>query len=221
MSPLNRKRYAVLAGFTMISVALLWAASYAPLKGEYKHPSAREVGEFLLSLFAIAFLVERAVAVAMGLFRAPSEAQLRQRAAIELEDVESAYEPTGDPQAKKAGAAQEGVAEDAALDLAAHEAFTAQYAMAAATIIGFLLAIGGVSTLSTFIKPPAMDGSTSLEFHLFHAMDALLTAGAIGGGSKAVEVMAKALLAFAQSIAVKRTEPKAKAEPAARKPMAR
>ena len=174
-------------------LCLLIFSTLATNKSTYKSPNPRDVASLLLSLFAIALLVERTIAVLFSVLRTPAEVAKLSQSLDEMSYVQNHYEPPGDLTAEKTHEVQACIAAEAVYEHVAYAALTEQYVFMVGTLIGLLLSISGVSTLNTFVSAPV--GGGKLE-HLFYAMDALLTAGAIGGGSKGIHSMATAIFSF-------------------------
>jgi hypothetical protein len=133
-----------------------------------------------VNLFFITVIVERFIEVFNSIWR--REGRLVLARALE----------TADPGPKKIEAQKE---------LDAYRARTQTLAMYTGYALGIIVGLAGVRILTVMFETSSLTGTQEI---LFHAMDVLLTAGLIGGGSKGInavtDVFGKYLEATSQKV---------------------
>lgn len=148
----------------------------------FKRVTTADIESLAIGLFGVSLLIERTVAIGVTLLATPLSVR---RAAVRVHRaasrVESGYESRGEPDPR--------VIKDEALEEIENEALFNLLVTMAAFTLALLLGSAGISSLSTFANQPE-----TWQRVPFRALDGLLTAGTIAGGSRGIHTMAMALI---------------------------
>jgi hypothetical protein len=175
---------------TILAIALL-AARYVPAEAPPKASSIEDLVTVSLSILGIVLMLERAIEAYVSLFREPGRRKLR-----EILDTWSS-EGSSYGEGNESGSQQARLAQqETELRLWEYSEGTRRLTLALGVVFSAALAVGGVSTLRSFVD---IYGVSVFQCQLLLVLDVLLTIGVLVGGSQGVHTIAVRVLGLLQS----------------------
>lgn len=161
--------------------------------------------QVLGSLFVIALVCERALEVFVTTWRGP-DADRKHEAVVQLEKTITEHSKLSDSEKQ----AREGelTKVKAALEAAQvaeveHKQETRTFALAAAFIVGLLVSLFGVRTLSNLMDVSLLKPGYPIQSACLAALDVFLTGCVIAGGSEAIHKIMQAILDVMEATSIK------------------
>ena len=149
----------------------------------FKSFTESDILSIITSMFVVAVFMERSIEAILTPIRAPDRSRMEK----ELEDIKKAA---------KSDVTMMQVIATKERELKTYRLQTAQRAYWLSFILGLLISVAGIRTLSGLVNPEDLKALGVVHRHLFSFVDIVLTSGVIAGGSAAIDKIGRAISEF-------------------------